>query len=152
MENTRVAGYVSEKLFMGALAGGIPIYFGANDVANYVNPKSFIYCDVSKEVMEEMRSYYPRGKRPRLFLFPTQPTDDELLSFADRHLRPQLEPCVKRVIDLDNNDEDYMAVLNEPFLSNNVILSGMYPFRGISLAYNLRSIGPGSNGEFALIS
>ena len=37
MDNTQIDGYVSEKLFNGALGGGVPIYFGAPDVGNYVN-------------------------------------------------------------------------------------------------------------------
>ena len=123
----------------GALGGGIPIYFGASDIGLYVNTKSFIHCDVSREVIEEMRSFYPRRQRPRPFLFKNSswPTDEELLSWADKYLRPQLEPCVKRVIELDSNDEDYMSVLREPFIKNEDIMSGQYPLRGVALAYNV---------------
>lgn len=123
----------------GALGGGIPIYFGANDVGKYVNQNSFIYCNVSREVIDEMRSLYPRRPRPRPFLFKNSswPTDEELLSWADKYLRPQLEPCVKRVIELDSNDEDYMSVLREPFIKNEDIMSGQYPLRGVALAYNV---------------
>jgi len=140
MENSLVDGYVSEKLFNGALAGGIPIYFGASDIGKYVNKNSFIHCDVSRNVIEEMRSFYPRGQKPRPFLFTNssrRPTDEELISWADSYLRPQLEPCVKRVIELDKNDNEYLRVLNEPFLLNNDIMSGVYPLRGVAVAYNL---------------
>ena len=138
--------YSSPKMFFslllpfsqlsGALGGGIPIYFGASDIGLYVNTKSFIHCDVS---IEEMRSFYPRRQRPRPFLFKNSswPTDEELLSWADKYLRPQLEPCVKRVIELDSNDEDYMSVLREPFIKNEDIMSGQYPLRGVALAYNI---------------
>ena len=37
--------YFTEKLINALLAGTVPIYFGAPDVAKYVNPKRFIYCD-----------------------------------------------------------------------------------------------------------
>ncbi|KAL7537627.1 hypothetical protein ACHAXR_007973 [Thalassiosira sp. AJA248-18] len=142
MENTLMDGYVSEKLFNGALGGGIPIYFGASDIGKYVNKKSFIHCDVSRKVIDEMRSFYPRSqqKRPRPFLFKNSsswPTDEELLSWADKYLRPQLDPCVKRVVELDSNDEDFMSVLNEPFILNKDMMSGAYPLRGVALAYNL---------------
>eukprot|EP00581_Thalassiosira_minuscula_P003683 CAMPEP_0183738368 /NCGR_PEP_ID=MMETSP0737-20130205/54361_1 /TAXON_ID=385413 /ORGANISM="Thalassiosira miniscula, Strain CCMP1093" /LENGTH=420 /DNA_ID=CAMNT_0025972887 /DNA_START=272 /DNA_END=1534 /DNA_ORIENTATION=+ len=144
MENTSVDGYVSEKLLNGALGGGIPIYFGARDIGSYVNPKSFVHCQVSREVIEEMRSFYPRIDRdhPRPFLFKnftSWPTDDELLSWSDSYLRPQLEPCVKRVIELDKNDDDYMEMLNEPFVLRKDIMNGIYPLRGVALAYNLLS-------------
>lgn len=41
-ENTARRGYVSEKLIQPLLVGAIPIYWGAPDVADYVNPDSFI--------------------------------------------------------------------------------------------------------------
>ncbi|KAL7529486.1 hypothetical protein ACHAXR_002993 [Thalassiosira sp. AJA248-18] len=151
MENTLIDGYVSEKLFNGALGGGIPIYFGASDVGKYVNEKSFIHCDVSREVIDEMRSFYPRrprqGDRPFLFNYSSSwPTDKELLSWADKYLRPQLDPCVKRVVELDSNDEDFMSVLNEPFILNKDIMSGVYPLKGVALAYNLlRNLDTGND-------
>lgn len=41
-ENESIDGYVTEKLIIPLLAGSIPIYKGANDVSDYVNPKCFI--------------------------------------------------------------------------------------------------------------
>jgi len=41
-ENTRLKGYVTEKLINPMLARAIPIYFGAPDVDLYFNKKSFI--------------------------------------------------------------------------------------------------------------
>mmetsp|Transcript_33169 Transcript_33169/g.71666 ORF Transcript_33169/g.71666 Transcript_33169/m.71666 type:complete len:564 (+) Transcript_33169:92-1783(+) len=145
MENTNLDGYVSEKLFNGALAGGIPIYFGASNVGKYTNKKSFVHCDVNKTILEEMRSFYPRTSRPRHFLFnrsassSSWPTDEELYTWADGYLRPELEPCVRRVMELDGNDELYEATLREPFLLDGDIMSGAYPLRGVMLAYNLLS-------------
>jgi hypothetical protein len=42
IENTRFAGYVSEKLLDCLVAGTIPVYDGAPDVARYVPPEAFI--------------------------------------------------------------------------------------------------------------
>jgi hypothetical protein len=42
LENTRFAGYVSEKLFDCLVAGCIPVYDGAPDVAQYVWPDAFV--------------------------------------------------------------------------------------------------------------
>jgi len=53
MDNTLVDGYVSEKLFNGALGGGVPIYFGASDVGKYVNEKSFIHCNVNRSTIDD---------------------------------------------------------------------------------------------------
>lgn len=67
----------------------------------------------------------------------TSPTDKELLDWADGYLRPHLEPCVKRVIELNTNDNAFREVLDEPFISDNDIVSDVYPLRGVASAYNL---------------
>lgn len=41
-ENEALSGYVTEKLLLPLVAGVVPVYFGAPDVAKYVNPESFI--------------------------------------------------------------------------------------------------------------
>jgi hypothetical protein len=41
-ENTRYPGYVTEKIVNSMLANAIPIYYGASDIAQHFNPKSFI--------------------------------------------------------------------------------------------------------------
>jgi hypothetical protein len=43
-ENSAVEGYITEKLLTAFLAGAVPIYFGAPDVANYFNPAAIIHC------------------------------------------------------------------------------------------------------------
>ena len=100
------------------------------------NDSAFIHCNVNRSVIEEMRLYYPRGKKPREFLFSnsTRPTNDELWAWADGYLRPELESCVQRVIELDRNTEKYLKMLREPFVVNNRVMSGEYSGRGVSLA------------------
>jgi len=41
-ENSRFAGYVSEKLFDCFFAGTVPIYLGAPDIERYIPPETFI--------------------------------------------------------------------------------------------------------------
>lgn len=41
-ENSQANGYVTEKIVSVMLANSIPIYFGAPDIAQHFNPKSFI--------------------------------------------------------------------------------------------------------------
>lgn len=42
IENQFLTGYITEKLLNPILAGSVPIYMGAPDVCNYINPKRFI--------------------------------------------------------------------------------------------------------------
>jgi len=44
-ENTRMNGYVTEKLIHPFMAGSIPIYWGAPDVVEEFNPRAFINCN-----------------------------------------------------------------------------------------------------------
>jgi hypothetical protein len=97
-----------------------------------------------------MRSIYPRTHWPHCFKFNytlTWPTDKEILSWADGYLNRELEQCVKRVINLDSNDEEFVTVLNEPFITRRDIMNGDYPLRGVALAYNLLSIAGNSNRQ-----
>ena len=142
MENSLVDGYVSEKIFNGALGSGVPIYFGASDIGSFVNAKSFVHCNVSRSVIEEMRTFYPRAHKPRPFLFNRSstgfyPTEEELFHWADGYLRPHLEPCVNRVIELDINTTAYKQVVSEPFITQYDILDGQYPSRGIEHALDV---------------
>lgn len=45
-ENVRYPGYVTEKIFDAMMAGTIPVYYGAPDIADFVPPQAFI--DASK--------------------------------------------------------------------------------------------------------
>jgi len=45
-ENTRIDGYITEKIVSARLAGCVPIYLGAPDWAKYINPAAVV--DVSK--------------------------------------------------------------------------------------------------------
>jgi len=44
-ENSKIAGYITEKLVLPYLAGAIPIYLGPSDVRNIFNSRSMINCD-----------------------------------------------------------------------------------------------------------
>jgi len=43
-ENDIVTGYFTEKLLNGVFSNSIPIYFGANDILEYINPKRLVVC------------------------------------------------------------------------------------------------------------
>ena len=161
MENTMLDGYVSEKVFMGKLAGSVPIYAGASDVADFLNPKSFINCPISPNLITELRQYLinpPNDKyndlTKRIFTMfdstnptvVTQVNTTQLLDWAVNYLRPHLQPCIQRIIELDNNDALYEKMRNEPLVTNPDILQG-YATKGLGSAYKLLTSGTGKGGD-----
>ena len=48
MENTKMDGYVTEKILLAFLGGCIPIYWGSMDVYKMFNAKAFIYYDIKQ--------------------------------------------------------------------------------------------------------
>jgi len=46
MENTKLEGYITEKIMYAFAAGCIPIYYGSLEIYDVFNAKSFIYYDV----------------------------------------------------------------------------------------------------------
>ena len=49
-ENHAISGYVTEKIVNAMLANSIPIYFGAPDIVEHFNPKSFINVNSFKDL------------------------------------------------------------------------------------------------------
>lgn len=49
-ENSKVPGYVTEKIFEGFAAHTIPIYWGCPEVKKYFNPEAFIYIDGPEDI------------------------------------------------------------------------------------------------------
>jgi len=43
-ENSRMPGYITEKIINARLARAVPIYLGAPDVEHYINPKAFVHA------------------------------------------------------------------------------------------------------------
>ena len=155
MDNTFLEGYVSEKVFMGKLAGGVPIYAGAPDVADYVNTDAFVWCpQLSQEWIEEfrdkflIRNFETKGRVNRLFTMfnetyrPTAETVDKelLLKWAVEYLRPHLQPCVDQIIALDQDDDAYNKIRNAPLVTKPEIMTG-YATKGLGLAYQYLTTG-----------
>ena len=51
MENGYEEGWFTERLPTAILANTVPIYFGAPDLPDYVNPKRYIHCNFTIEEM-----------------------------------------------------------------------------------------------------
>ena len=78
-ENSVAEDYITEKLPNVMLGNSIGIYYGAPNVGEYFNPKSFI-------------------------------------NYGDYN---DYKAVIKRVIELDRDDEEYLKVLREPFFVGN---------------------------------
>jgi hypothetical protein len=48
MENRKLDGYITEKIFLAFVGGCIPIYYGANQIFDIFNKLSFVYFDIDK--------------------------------------------------------------------------------------------------------
>lgn len=63
MENSRVDGYISEKILNAFLGGCVPIYYGTEEVFDIFNPDAFIFYNISNpnDALERL-SYLEKNK------------------------------------------------------------------------------------------
>lgn len=61
IENARERHYISEKLIDACLCRTIPIYWGAPNVGNYVDPAGLVICESVGEIMEALESLPARA-------------------------------------------------------------------------------------------
>ncbi|MCP6719182.1 MAG: glycosyltransferase family 10 [Patescibacteria group bacterium] len=101
-ENASYPGYTTEKLIHSMAANCIPIYWGNPIVHKDFNTKSFInYADFEREVKRKIPWI--------LFEIPI------IEFFARRHLKKKtFKKIVKRIFEIDQNDELYESYLKEP--------------------------------------
>ncbi len=64
IENSREPAYISEKLLDACLCRTIPIYWGAPDVSDFVDPSGLILCETEEEVMSALRTLETRDSTP----------------------------------------------------------------------------------------
>lgn len=91
MENSQVDGYITEKIFTGLMANAVPVYFGALDIGEIINPKRFVHCKVDPEKIEKVRKGVPLKGRPAL----------ESLGKFEEQFRDEITDCVKQIQDMD---------------------------------------------------
>ena len=58
MENTKMDGYVSEKILFAFMGGCIPIYWGSHEVSKIFNEKAFIYYDIENPKLALDKVHY----------------------------------------------------------------------------------------------
>jgi hypothetical protein len=131
-ENTRAPGYRTEKILDPMLAGSIPIYWGDPRIAAEFNPRSFILASdyVTPPLRTADRLLRLLGRRTLRDYQPAQfksAADNARRRLhrlanltADALLRIRgWEPLVAAVRRLDNDPDQYAAMLAEPWLPGN---------------------------------
>lgn len=118
MENSAVTGYVSEKIFTGLLANTVPVYFGAPDIAEYINPDRIVICSISKERLRELAKH----KRDKTFVFGNTIMREDaynaslLFDLVVDTLREDLAECLDETVELYHNEAKYLRkLIQNPF-------------------------------------
>lgn len=113
-ENSRVPGYITEKIVNAALANTVPIYLGAPDIEDFVNPKRFIHCKIDDAKL--------RAFNRRKFS-----SNDEREQYVLREFTG-LRECARRVKEVDESDDLYLDMLSQPILHNNVLEESIFDY------------------------
>ena len=102
--------------------------------------KKYCLCNISQATIAEFRDFYPdhpKGRKHREFTnFNETPTDEQLVDWASEWLRPHLQPCIDQVIELDQNDELYNAMIAEPLVLDPEDMKGAKMKKGVMAAYD----------------
>ena len=111
-ENTQYPGYTTEKIYHPMLANCIPIYWGNPLVHRDFNTKSFLnYHDFERQVKNSIPNF--------LLKIPL------LKNFIKRFIiEPKtINKLIKRIIQIDKNDELYLEYLKQPWYPGNKLTS-----------------------------
>jgi hypothetical protein len=124
MDNSAKPGAVSEKLINSYLSESIPIFFGGVDIPDQLNRKAFVYCNLTySEKWEDEFRHALAAKMGLAFHETPAPEIDQKYNYTARrienlmpNLRPSAMPCIQQIMDLDQDDEKYKAMLAEPLI------------------------------------
>lgn len=107
-ENASYPGYTTEKIYHPMLANSIPIYWGNPLVSRDFNPGSFLSLH---DFENRVRSQYARGLWRGLANHPV---------FSSLFIMPKaVNLLIKRIVEIDQNDELYEAYVNQPWYHGN---------------------------------
>lgn len=139
MPNHFQDGYIAEKTLSPFIANAVAITSIPN-VGKYVNALGMVTCDVPEDELKKVQRYY-RGNFDWM-PFNTTPAmwensndnpvkhihydpyavegkgDEPVLEFATSQWEAALQPCIKEIIRLDQNDDAYIQKLMQPYLLN----------------------------------
>lgn len=106
-ENASHPGYTSDRKIEPMMAGSIPIYWGNPLIEREFNTKSFIsYHDFEKEIKKRLPAFF--------FRIPF------LKWLSNKYLEETtFRAMIKKIIEIDKNDELWEEILKEPWYPNN---------------------------------
>lgn len=108
-ETTLFSGYSTEKIFNAFYSNAIPIYFGDYTITQYLNPKSFIHCDIPDRKIQEIRKFDKHE--------PQNTLEENIASVV----MAEIQACIEEIRKVDEDDELYHQMLMEPVFINNSI-------------------------------
>lgn len=106
MENSRVDGYVSEKILHAFLNHAIPVYFGPKDIGLYLNPKAMVICDITDEEQEMLRHAHKTG-------YGGNADPLNVVQWASQLLQKSLQSCLREMLVLEFDSVAYIEKLME---------------------------------------
>ena len=131
-ENYSYPGYQTEKLFDAMQVNSIPIYCGDPNVELTFNTKSFVNTADHIKANTPIANWLEKHSqpdfvdiRPQFYKTPIHRIRRKLKSMGrDRKMHFQLNrfdfgPLIERIIELDENDDKYIQMLNEPWFKQN---------------------------------
>eukprot|EP00928_Gymnodinium_smaydae_P017904 TRINITY_DN16830_c0_g1_i2.p1 TRINITY_DN16830_c0_g1~~TRINITY_DN16830_c0_g1_i2.p1 ORF type:complete len:519 (-),score=118.08 TRINITY_DN16830_c0_g1_i2:106-1662(-) len=121
-ENSPATGYFTEKMVDVVLSGAVPIYFGASDIDEMVNEKAFVHCRFPREKLLRLVSEFGPKRNAEL----ERERGEPLIRRSRELFSEELAECVKRVKELDSDDQLYKAMLREPFLHGNKLEGSVF--------------------------
>lgn len=123
-ENQSKEGYITEKIWHTYVAGSIPIYWGAPDIAKYFNPQSFINCHDYESFSQVIERVKEVDRNPEMFqqYMNANPItkDSEFLSFTPQKISARLDNILRQVLTKRNKWQE----LKYPSVHNLRILLG----------------------------
>lgn len=128
-ENSTSPGYTTEKLWQPMKAGSIPIYWGNSDVQKAFNVKSFISVHsivpapsglLKTEIIPKNRLQSPFSGLKSLSFRAKRKMNGWIRQWnMERWEKTDLQPIVDRIVELDQNQDLYLAMLQQPWLPQN---------------------------------
>ena len=152
MTNHFQDGYLAEKTINPFLANAVTITSIPN-VGQYINADGMITCNIPKDQLKKVQRYYkgnftwmPFNTTPdtwakdnsiqpiRYDPYAVGPNgeekkgDDAVIEFAISQWETTLQPCIDEIIRIDNDDNEYIKKIMQPYILNgaNSLFDGTY--------------------------
>lgn len=103
------------------LGGAIPIYFGSDDIFDFVDPQSVIYCRFSQDGLQKL-SAFGRERASEV----ERSHGEILIKKAGELLKSDIQSCVERVRQVDSDSALYESMRRHAFLRNNTLKGSMF--------------------------